>query len=375
MAKCFRASGRARYSSVQHTSTDSCSSSVSLHVLLRYDLFSDDYDTSEKCRAPAYTDRVLFRRRLPGGHTEADGENDGQIVSYRRAELKVSDHRPILAVFDVKARSVRPGDRERTLEEVLRSAPSCDGRLRLTPVSHRPASWQEQQESLGNALAELGETSLYTQLRRGEVMVQFSSVTDAGKLEGKQLQTSLGAWNVSVLDQNLNVEKLVKDEMSMFSNRNISKSESKKPPPRPSAPPPRPSAPPSARPSRPAPAPPTAMETAVARTERLELEDSDEEVGWPQHEIKQPVLAPLDWPEDPPNVNLASLDWPEESSQPPAEAPPSPPCPDLPPSFDPPSLDESLGPPPFSPPVLSQPPRGPPPRLPDRGPPPPVPRR
>ena len=29
----------------------------------KYDLFSDDYDTSEKCRQPAWTDRVLWKRR------------------------------------------------------------------------------------------------------------------------------------------------------------------------------------------------------------------------------------------------------------------------------------------------------------------------
>lgn len=29
----------------------------------KYDLFSEDYDTSEKCRTPAWTDRILWKRR------------------------------------------------------------------------------------------------------------------------------------------------------------------------------------------------------------------------------------------------------------------------------------------------------------------------
>lgn len=33
----------------------------------KYDPFSDDYDTSEKCRTPAWTDRVLVRARKYGG--------------------------------------------------------------------------------------------------------------------------------------------------------------------------------------------------------------------------------------------------------------------------------------------------------------------
>ena len=39
----------------------------------KYDLFSDDYDTGEKCRCPAWTDRVLlWRRRTAGQIGEMD---------------------------------------------------------------------------------------------------------------------------------------------------------------------------------------------------------------------------------------------------------------------------------------------------------------
>ena len=342
----------------------------------KYDLFSEDYDTSEKCRAPAYTDRVLFTRRRPGGELPADW-SEGEVVWYNRAELRQSDHRPVLAVFDVAVRRLRPEDRERTVGEVVRSAP-CDGRLTLTPLTSTSSSWAEVQDSLTAALSEV-EICLYTQLRGGEVMLQLSSALEANKLIGRQLQTSIGAWTVSVSQPMLNMEAVMGDERRMFSEMNITKTAVKKPPPRPSAPP---ASSGSVRPTRQAPAPP------VVATVSDEV--SDEEASWSPVLAPLAPLAPLDWPEEPqeaPSLKLAPLDWPEEepesreSSQPPDQPPPPPPCPDLdqPPHFEPPSLEQSGGPPPFAPPVLSQPsargPRGPPPPVPSRGPPPPVPRR
>lgn len=53
----------------------------------RYDVGTDNYDTSEKLRIPAWTDRVLYR----GSKLD--------LSVYSRAELKGSDHRPVYAAF------------------------------------------------------------------------------------------------------------------------------------------------------------------------------------------------------------------------------------------------------------------------------------
>ncbi|CDW53364.1 synaptojanin 1 [Trichuris trichiura] len=63
----------------------------------KYDAFSDSYDTSEKARIPAWTDRVLFWER---GVNES-GKRRCKILAYNRAELKTSDHRPVGAIFEV----------------------------------------------------------------------------------------------------------------------------------------------------------------------------------------------------------------------------------------------------------------------------------
>ena len=79
----------------------------------KYDLFSDDYDTSEKCRAPAWTDRVLFRKRRDGG------QNAGRVVYYGRAELKQSDHRPVMAFIDIDILETRLDRTRPLLEDVV----------------------------------------------------------------------------------------------------------------------------------------------------------------------------------------------------------------------------------------------------------------
>jgi phosphatidylinositol-bisphosphatase len=59
----------------------------------KYDIGSDEYDTSEKARTPSYTDRILWRSLFPDIQTKQ--------LYYGRAEVKTSDHRPVSAMFDV----------------------------------------------------------------------------------------------------------------------------------------------------------------------------------------------------------------------------------------------------------------------------------
>ncbi|GAA5914549.1 hypothetical protein JCM8208_001200 [Rhodotorula glutinis] len=77
----------------------------------KYDNGTDTYDTSEKARIPAYTDRILYK-----GH-------DLDCYRYQRAELRTSDHRPVYALFRARIRSVdhdkRAALRKQLLQELL----------------------------------------------------------------------------------------------------------------------------------------------------------------------------------------------------------------------------------------------------------------
>ncbi|KAI0750962.1 inositol polyphosphate phosphatase [Daedaleopsis nitida] len=81
----------------------------------KYDLNSDTYDTGEKMRIPAWTDRILFKG------------NNLDLAVYSRAELRCSDHRPVFALFRADVRIIdhakRAALRNMLLENVTSTAP------------------------------------------------------------------------------------------------------------------------------------------------------------------------------------------------------------------------------------------------------------
>lgn len=82
----------------------------------RYDLHSDNYDTSEKQRIPAWTDRILYRG-LPMYL---------RLTSYSRAELRGSDHRPVYAIFKSDVLVIDVAKKNALQEEILRQLTATD---------------------------------------------------------------------------------------------------------------------------------------------------------------------------------------------------------------------------------------------------------
>ncbi|XP_073473229.1 synaptojanin-1 isoform X2 [Aquarana catesbeiana] len=115
----------------------------------KYDLFSDDYDTSEKCRTPAWTDRILWRRRkwpfdrsaedldllnssLQEGRNIPYTWNPGTLLHYGRAELKTSDHRPVVAVVDIDIFETEAEERQKIYKEVIATQGPPDGTIMVS---------------------------------------------------------------------------------------------------------------------------------------------------------------------------------------------------------------------------------------------------
>lgn len=82
---------------------------ITFQPTYKYDLNTDVFDTSEKARAPAWTDRILWR-----------GKGIHQIAYRSHMDLKISDHKPVSAVFKSEISVVDQTKYRKVHEEVLK---------------------------------------------------------------------------------------------------------------------------------------------------------------------------------------------------------------------------------------------------------------
>ncbi|MCP9266253.1 SYNJ1 protein [Dirofilaria immitis] len=93
----------------------------------KYDTFTDDYDTSEKCRVPAWTDRILWR--------ETSGAKIVHLLNYDRIEVRTSDHRPVCALFRVDAYKMNLSRFGLVFRDVVSSVGPPDGTVLVSVCS------------------------------------------------------------------------------------------------------------------------------------------------------------------------------------------------------------------------------------------------
>ncbi|KAJ3271167.1 inositol polyphosphate 5-phosphatase [Terramyces sp. JEL0728] len=97
----------------------------------KYDNNSTIYDTSEKNRVPAWTDRVLYKGK------------GISLVEYSRGEQTMSDHRPVKAVFEVDVLQINK-ELKQKVESQIRQDPTLSNlSLQLPPPSSNTSKWWE----------------------------------------------------------------------------------------------------------------------------------------------------------------------------------------------------------------------------------------
>lgn len=76
----------------------------------KYNVGTDDYDTSEKKRTPAWCDRIYYRGAV------------GKItpLKYERHEVYASDHRPVSGVFVANVKMVDPPRKQKVWNETAK---------------------------------------------------------------------------------------------------------------------------------------------------------------------------------------------------------------------------------------------------------------
>ncbi|XP_047588867.1 LOW QUALITY PROTEIN: synaptojanin-2 [Lutra lutra] len=160
----------------------------------KYDVGSAAYDTSDKCRTPAWTDRVLWWRKrhsfdrtagelnllendIDADSTVTHSWSPGALKYYGRAELQASDHRPVLAIVEVEVQEVDVGAREMVFREVS----SFQGPLDATVVVNlQSPTLEEKNEFPEDVRTELMQTLgnygtiVLVRINQGQMLVTFA---------------------------------------------------------------------------------------------------------------------------------------------------------------------------------------------------------